>query len=231
MSSPNLYGNGGLLLEQRKFTLEENTIRELLMGNSLFGHRVSEPFPEHSINNAFQYQKEPCLPAFNTQMLWKQTNSSTIILSPKSRKRPAKRLRPPYPYPFMITHLILESPSMKMTLNDIFDALQKKYPKHYTSNQDQVSWKNTVRYNLSRSGIFTQVPSDESDTSVSEKSVALGRKQSFWMIAPECMDRLNELQNLMTSGDARKSRHLFESWRRKNSVFEDHRMSVDWLLN
>lgn len=89
------------------------------------------------------------------------------------------RLRPPCPYPLMLTLLIENSPEQRMTLMEIFDAIQKKYPKHY-ANKNQDSWRSTVRFNLCRSGLFYQVKHS---------------KQVHWKIIPECRGGIKHLQH------------------------------------
>ncbi|KAI9189017.1 hypothetical protein H9P43_000444 [Blastocladiella emersonii ATCC 22665] len=72
-----------------------------------------------------------------------------------------QRIRPPQPYPYIIAECILAAPDRRLTLRDLYNAIEKRYPAFYgptsgnaNGTAGATSWQNTVRFNLSRSGIF-----------------------------------------------------------------------------
>ncbi|KAL7750366.1 hypothetical protein RI367_004139 [Sorochytrium milnesiophthora] len=80
---------------------------------------------------------------------------STQPLMPSSAKH--RRLKPPMPYPMLIAKCILEAPNKRLTLRGLYAVLQKRYPDVYTLRKGFSGWQNTVRYNLSRCGVFEKV--------------------------------------------------------------------------
>lgn len=67
----------------------------------------------------------------------------------------------------LIARAIMESPRQKLTLQEIYDTLMKKYPYFQFA---EPNWKNSVRHNLSVNGCFTKT----------EKS----KKGHYWSIHP-----------------------------------------------
>jgi Forkhead domain len=135
-----------------------------------------------------------------------------------SRSAGKKRMRPPHPYPYLIAEILQAAPNRELTLGGVYRELAKKYPKYYC-NAQRSSWKNTVRYNLSRSGIFERIIESEGVKTEKKKIMDLqtqtgpGRRQSFWHISPEWREKIetNGLKMLLTIGDARKSRTVCQS--------------------
>ncbi|KAI8142504.1 fork head domain-containing protein, partial [Fennellomyces sp. T-0311] len=63
---------------------------------------------------------------------------------------------PPHSYASMIAQAILTSAEHKLTLRDIYDYVQKRYPHMYEANEP--GWQNTIRHNLSLNRCFCKLP-------------------------------------------------------------------------
>ncbi|KAI9300729.1 fork head domain-containing protein, partial [Cunninghamella echinulata] len=70
----------------------------------------------------------------------------------------------------MIAQAILTSKEQKMTLRDIYNWVQEKYPHLYETNE--IGWQNTIRHNLSLNRCFYKLP----------KSSSSKGKGSYWTI-------------------------------------------------
>merc|ERR1719220_1915774 len=79
--------------------------------------------------------------------------------------------KPPYSYIALIVMAIQSVPSKKLTLSEIYQFLQQKFPFFRGSYQ---GWKNSVRHNLPLNECFIKLPK------------ALGRpgKGHYWTIDP-----------------------------------------------
>jgi hypothetical protein len=143
------------------------------------------------------------------------------------------RLKPPQPYPYIIAECILAAPKQRLTLRDLYAAIEKRYSEYYGRGgiHDQAAaalaaakrhpgqpavpvssrsgptrpWQNTVRFNLSRSGIFTKV-----ELLRQNQAQGPGRRCSYWGIVDEWLQRIKRdgLSILLAMGDARKSRRV-----------------------
>ncbi|KAK9900144.1 hypothetical protein P389DRAFT_207702 [Cystobasidium minutum MCA 4210] len=60
--------------------------------------------------------------------------------------------KPPYPYLTLIRIALLSSPAKRLTLQELYDTLEARWPGHFVG--DQKGWKNTVRHNLSLNKCF-----------------------------------------------------------------------------
>lgn len=82
--------------------------------------------------------------------------------------------RPPFSYVAMISKAILESPSKKLTLQEIYSYVLETFP--YYKNKD--GWKNSIRHNLSLNKCFIRVPREGGGE----------KKGSYWIFDPAFND-------------------------------------------
>ncbi|TRY90835.1 hypothetical protein DNTS_020865 [Danionella cerebrum] len=78
--------------------------------------------------------------------------------------------RPPYSYMAMIQFAINSKNNRRMTLKEIYNWIQDKFP--YFRNVAKPGWKNSIRHNLSLHDMFTRETSPDG-------------KISYWTIRPE----------------------------------------------
>ncbi|GFU19252.1 forkhead box protein F1 [Nephila pilipes] len=89
----------------------------------------------------------------------------------KSGSGMRKLEKPPYSYIALIVMAIQSSPTMKLTLNEIYEYLQSKFS---FFRGEYKGWKNSVRHNLSLNDCFIKLP----------KGVGRPGKGHYWTVDP-----------------------------------------------
>ncbi|CDH49439.1 predicted protein [Lichtheimia corymbifera JMRC:FSU:9682] len=135
------------------------------------------------------------------------------IMVPKPA--PRKRRRPPHSYASLIAQAILTSPERRLTLRDIYDWIQSRYPNLYEANETgwqvnnnavyhinahtkQVILQNTIRHNLSLNRCFMKIPRpshSHGDGGRRKKS-----KGSYWSVDLEKLSYTNFGKQIMDTG-------------------------------
>ncbi|XP_072519950.1 forkhead box A sequence [Salminus brasiliensis] len=87
-------------------------------------------------------------------------------------RRTFSHSKPPYSYISLIYMAIQQSPTKKLTLNEIYDWIRQLFP-YYRQNQQR--WQNSIRHSLSFNDCFVRVP----------RSPESPGKGSFWTLHPD----------------------------------------------
>ncbi|KAJ6220272.1 hypothetical protein RDWZM_006084 [Blomia tropicalis] len=97
-------------------------------------------------------------------------NDQEVTTTKKNGSNARRAEKPPYSYIALIVMAIQQSQSKRMTLSEIYQFLQQKFP-FFRGYQ---GWKNSVRHNLSLNECFIKLP----------KNIGRPGKGHYWTIDP-----------------------------------------------
>ncbi|XP_054164592.1 forkhead box protein F1-like [Oppia nitens] len=97
----------------------------------------------------------------------------TVSTTKKSGSGVRRTEKPPFSYIALIVMAIQQSPSKRLTLSEIYQYLQTKFPFFRGTYQ---GWKNSVRHNLSLNECFIKL----------QKGIGRPGKGHYWTIDPSC---------------------------------------------
>ncbi|ORY96596.1 hypothetical protein BCR43DRAFT_563863 [Syncephalastrum racemosum] len=120
-----------------------------------------------------------------------------------------KRRRPPHSYASLIAQAILTSPDHRLTLREIYDWIQSRYPNLYEANE--TGWQNTIRHNLSLNRCFMKLPRVQ-DVSAKNK----GSKGGYWAVDVDKLSHTNFGRQIIESGFLNN----LEYWQQQQAIEE-----------
>ncbi|KAF9647863.1 winged helix DNA-binding domain-containing protein, partial [Thelephora ganbajun] len=102
------------------------------------------------------------------ELLGLMDRSQPITLDVLDNPPPGEK--PNYPYPTLIKLAIYGSPKKRLTLQEIYQALENRF--EWFKNSTDAAWKRSIRHNLSLNKTFRKVPRPVTDPG----------KGSYWMV-------------------------------------------------
>lgn len=124
--------------------------------------------------------------------------------------------KPPYSYVALITMAINDSPEKKMTLSQIYNYIDHRFP--YYRNCDpkrRQGWQNSIRHNLSLNDCFIKKARDG-------VGPANDRKGNFWTLSPDSV-------NMFDNGNYKRRRRMRRNARVTTN--EEHMLTLQpWFF-
>jgi len=117
-------------------------------------------------------QHNPNKRSFSRTCIDLPRNSTVAPLLTTTRKRHRRNL--PFTYVGMIARAILASPERRILLSDIYSYLTRTNAQF--ASDPSGTWRNCVRYNLSRNKFFIKVGRSERG------------RGNYWAVHPACVD-------------------------------------------
>ncbi|MBN3293837.1 FOXF2 protein, partial [Polypterus senegalus] len=169
---------------------------------------TTETPPQH-LDSPASLRSSPASGSLHAALMSQQPAPVESTVSSKSKKvnsglrRPEK---PPYSYIALIVMAIQSAPTKRLTLSEIYQFLQARFPFFRGSYQ---GWKNSVRHNLSLNECFIKLP----------KGLGRPGKGHYWTIDPASEFMFEEGSfRRRPRGFRRKCQALKPMYRMMNSI-------------